>query len=269
MTAIVTLLPMDHAASTREVRSDGVCSSRYVASTGLNTALHTMMPSSAAMMMTSPGTPGRIATRPIIQTARSTPNTRSTLRCPMRAAIGRASRDPTSPPMLGTAKARPYCQAGNPKRPSIRTASSGSVAIIRPLTKIRLKNSGRSESLPRMYRHPSNRSPAFIFCADALCGFGSPAPMARTPHADSRKLTASATTVVTGPKMPISRPPIGGPSTTDDQFVDSKRAFAVSRSSLRTTDFTYAPLAALNAMSAAPSITATTRSWAKVSQPSA
>lgn len=141
--------------------------------------------------------------------------------------------------MLGTAKARPYCQAGNPYRPSIRTASSGSVALMRPLTRIELKNSGLSAELPKMHRQPSNSSP-LVRPADpfARSGLGSTWPIARIPVADSRKLTASATIVVTGPNTPISRPPIGGPSTTDDQFVDSKREFTVSRSSLLTNDFT-------------------------------
>jgi hypothetical protein len=54
-----------------------------------------------------------------------------------------------------------------------------------------------------------------------------------------------------------------------DQAVDSNRAFAASRSSGRTSAFRHAPLAALNVMSAAPTMTETTRSWAKLSQPSA
>jgi hypothetical protein len=213
------------------------------------------------MTMTSPAIPGRIATSPITQQDRSAPVTRMTRRCPNRAAIGRARRAPASPPMLGTAKARPYCQAGNPNRPSMRTASSGSVAMIRPLTRTELRNSGLSAALPRMQRQPSNSSPALRpFDAATRSGFASPPPIAPIPHADRRKLTASATTVVTGPNTPISSPPIGGPSTTDDQFVDSKRAFAVSRSPGCTRDLTKVPLAALNAMSAAPSITTTTSS---------
>ena len=40
------------------------------------------------------------------------------------------------------------------------TASSGPVAMIRPLTSIVLKNSGRSTGWARMQRHPPNRSPA-------------------------------------------------------------------------------------------------------------
>lgn len=58
--------------------------------------------------------PGRISTSPITQHERSTPVTSRTLRCPNRAASGRATRDPMSPPMLGTAKASPYCHAGKP-----------------------------------------------------------------------------------------------------------------------------------------------------------
>lgn len=100
-------------------------------------------------------------------------------------------------------------------------------------------------------------------------GSGSPPPIARSPHAESRKLTASATIVVTGPSAPISRPPSGGPSTIDVQFVDSKRALATSRFSGGSSDLTNAPLAALNAMSAASTTTDTTRSCTKLSSPKA
>lgn len=51
--------------------------------------------------------------------------------------------------------------------------------------------------------------------------------------------------------------------------MDSNRPFATSRSSGGTSDFKYAPLAALKAMSAAATTTETTRSWAKLSQPNA
>lgn len=271
ISAIQALLLIDQEARTRAVRSGGDCSSRYVEYSGLYTAQVKIKPNSTAITITSPATPGRIATSPITQQARAAPVTRMSLRCPKRAASGRAMRAPTSPPMLGTAKARPYCHAGNPNRPSIRTASSGSVAMIRPLTRIVLKKRGRSASLPRMQRQPSNRSADFRpgECPSACSGLASAPPIARIPHADSRKLTASATIVVTGPNTPISRPPIGGPSTREDQFADSKRVFAVSRSSGCTSDLTNAPLAALNAMSAAPSITATTSSCGKLSHPNA
>ena len=53
------------------------------------------------------------------------------------------------------------------------------------------------------------------------------------------------------------------------QVVDSNRAFATSRSSGRTSAFRQAPLAALKAILAAATMTDTTRSWAKLSQPSA
>ena len=172
--------------------------------------------------------------------------------------------------MQGTAKARPYCQGGNPNRPSISTASSGSAAMIRLLTRTVLKNSGLSSALPRMWRQPSNSSPFLRPAGRSACsGLGSVPPMARIPHADSRKLAASATMVVTGPNSPTSRPPSGGPSTMDVQLVDSKRAFATSRSSGRTNDFRHAPLADLNAMSAALTTTDTTMSCAKLSSPRA
>lgn len=52
--------------------------------------------------------------------------------------------------MQGTAKARPYCQGGKPSRPSISTAISGSEAMIRPLTRMLLMNTGLSSGLRRM-----------------------------------------------------------------------------------------------------------------------
>lgn len=53
------------------------------------------------------------------------------------------------------------------------------------------------------------------------------------------------------------------------QFVDSKRPFATSRSCRGTSDFRYAPLAAVKVRSAAATTTDTTRSWTKLSRPSA
>ena len=61
----------------------------------------------------------------------------------------------------------------------------------------------------------------------------------------------------------------GGPSTVEVQVVDSKRAFATSRSAGRTSPLRQAPLAALKAILAAATMTDTTTSWAKLSQPSA
>ncbi len=78
-----------------------------------------------------------------------------------------------------------------------------------------------------------------------------------------------ATTVTTGPNAAIAAPPSGGPSMVAVQVVDSKRPFATSRSSGRTSAFTHAPAAAVKAMSAAPTTIATTRSWGKESRPSA
>lgn len=80
--AIVPLLLTDHAASTRATRSGVVCSSRYVAYTGLNSPQVTIRPSSTPMTMTSPAIPGRIATRPIGHRARSTPVASRIRRCP-------------------------------------------------------------------------------------------------------------------------------------------------------------------------------------------
>ena len=149
------------------------------------------------------------------------------------------------------------------------TATSGAVARIRALTRIVLPNSGRSPGLVSTCRQPSSRSPARSPGAPVRRGRGSVPPIARMPAAESRKLAALASTVVTGPSRPIAAPPSGGPSAVAVQAVDSNRALATSRSPGGTSALTKAPLAALNAMSAAATTTATTSSWAKVSQPSA
>ena len=75
--------------------------------------------------------------------------------------------------------------------------------------------------------------------------------------------------VVTGPSSPIAAPPSGGPSMVAVQVVDSRRPLATSRSSGRHERLRQAPLAARNAMSAAPATTATTRSCANLSRPRA
>src|SRR6202041_2590459 len=80
---------------------------------------------------------------------------------------------------------------------------------------------------------------------------------------------ASITTVVTGPNSPIARPPSGGPIAVAVQVVDSNRALATIKSSGRTSTFRQAPLAAVNAILAAATMTETTRSWTKLSQPNA
>jgi hypothetical protein len=63
-----------------------------------------------------------------------------------------------------------------------------------------------------MYRHPSSRSPARSLGWSVRAGRGSPPPRARIPAAKSRWLTASASTVVTGPNKLIAALPSGGPS---------------------------------------------------------
>jgi hypothetical protein len=68
----------------------------------------------------------------------------------------------------------------------MRTASSGEVAMIRPLTRIVLKNSGRSAGWVSMYRHPSSSSPARSRGALVRTGRGSLPPIARIPTAESR-----------------------------------------------------------------------------------
>lgn len=140
---------------------------------------------------------------------------------------------------------------------------------IRPLTRMVLKNSARSAGCAKMQRHPSIRSAARSRRASLRTGCGSALPIARMARADSKKLTASATTVVTGPNSPIAAPPSGGPSAVAVQVVDSNRPLAAIRSAGGTRAFRNAPLAALKAMSAAPTMHDTTRSWAKLSQPSA
>jgi hypothetical protein len=120
------------------------------------------------------------------------------------------------------------------------TASSGAVAMIRALTVIVLKNSGRSAGWARMYRHPSGRSRTRSRAAPTRTGRGSLPPLARipaaqTPTAESRKLAALASTVVTGPNNPNAAPPSGGPSAVAVQVVDSNRPLARSRSSPCTT----------------------------------
>src|SRR5436190_12541997 len=67
----------------------------------------------------------------------------------------------------------------------------------------------------------------------------------------------------------MAAPPSGGPSTVEVQLVDSSRPFATSKSPAGTRALTQAPLADLKVMSAAPEMTDTISSWAKLSQPSA
>ncbi len=81
------------------------------------------------------------------------------------------------------------------------------------------------------------------------------------PSAESRWLSALATTVVTGPNRPIAAPPSGGPTATELQFVDSRRALAMSRSSGRTRALRKAPPAALKAILEAATTAETTSSW--------
>ena len=133
-----------------------------------------------------------------------------------------------------------------------------------------LDSSRRSVGVRKMNPQPSSSSPVLATVAGAArTGRSSSRPIARMPRADSRKLTALAATVVTGPKMPISAPPSGGPSRVAVQVVDSKRVLARSRCSRGTSDFRHEPLAAVNVMSAAATRTATRTSCPNRSQPSA
>jgi hypothetical protein len=78
MAAIVILLVTDHADSVRATPSVGTWSSRYAPSTGLNTPMQAISPSSTTMTSTSPLTPGWTNASPTGQQARSTPATRRT-----------------------------------------------------------------------------------------------------------------------------------------------------------------------------------------------
>ena len=120
-------------------------------------------------------------------------------------------------------------------------------------------------------RQPSSRSAARRRPGAGAAGSSSSSvrPIARSASAEPAKLTALATTVVTAPSAPIAAPPSGGPSAVAVQVVDSKRALATNKPSRSTKPFRNAPLAARNAMSAAPTTTETTTNWANVSHPSA
>src|SRR5260221_3993157 len=69
--------------------------------------------------------------------------------------------------------------------------------------------------------------------------------------------------------MPTAAPPSGGPSTVEVHVVDSNRALATMRFSGRTRDFTWAPLAVLNAIFAAATTADTASNCQKLSAPSA
>jgi hypothetical protein len=93
------------------------------------------------------------------------------LRAPSFRRLGQARADVVAK-KTGRGPGRPAGQPGvtleqvadpdiiEPRWLSMRTATSGEVAMIRPLTRIVLKNSGRSAGWLRMYRHSSSRSPA-------------------------------------------------------------------------------------------------------------
>ena len=55
-------------------------------------------------------------------------------------------------------KASPYCQAGNWYWPSRRTDRSGTVAMMRPFTRIELRNSRRNARSWRMNRQPLSQA---------------------------------------------------------------------------------------------------------------
>jgi hypothetical protein len=190
--ARVRFLLAPHAESTRATTSSGASSSRYVAISGLNVPIEVITQNWTAMTMTSPVTPGRMSAIPSGKHAPSVPETARTGRRPNRAASGEAIREPTIPPMHGTANASEYCQGANPNWPSIRTAISGSVARIRPPVRTEFRNRNRSTGCRRMYRHPTEisdmraRSPPPP-SATASDGRGSRAPpIAVMPSADSR-----------------------------------------------------------------------------------
>ena len=112
--------------------------------------MHKISPSSAAMTSSSPGTPGPMNTSQTGQQARTVPPTSMTRRRPNRSTARRESREPIRPPRHGTAKASPYCQGRKCSRPSMSTASSGSVAMISPLKNTLYQNWRRRVAWPRM-----------------------------------------------------------------------------------------------------------------------
>jgi hypothetical protein len=192
ITAMVRLLLTDQADRVRATRSAGVWSSRYAAYTGLNTPMQMSRPSWTAMTSSRPPAPGRTNASPMGQQARSVPAVRITGCRPYRATRRRDSREPRMPPTHGAAKARPYCHGANPRWASMRTEMSGSTAMIRPPTRIWLKNTGRSTGWVRMYRQPSDRSRARgpgcpgEPAAALRAGRDSLPPIAEIPAADSR-----------------------------------------------------------------------------------
>jgi len=84
-TAIDALVLIDQADRVRAIWWLGVCSSRYVASTGLYRLMLMMTASSTAITVTSPTAPGRTNARPISHIARKLPAVRKTRRSPQRA----------------------------------------------------------------------------------------------------------------------------------------------------------------------------------------
>lgn len=179
----------------------------------------------------SPPAPGITNASGSEQQARSVPATSSA----RRRSIRRARREPSRPPTHGTPNATAYANGENPSSPSISTAISGAVAMIRAATSTWLRNSARSVRSAKMNRQPSN-SP-WRRTVDLGAGRGSSLPIARRPSAESAKLAAFATTVTTGPRTPIAAPPSGGPRIVAVQVVDSKRALATSSASRETIDF--------------------------------
>ena len=119
------------------------------------------------------------------------------------------------PPTHGGPNASAYSSGEKPSSPSIRTAISGAVAMISAVDQDRVEEQRRAASAsPRMNRQPVEQSPARSRPRPAR---GARARLSRRrsrarPSADSAKLAALATTVVTGPSRPIAAPPSGGPS---------------------------------------------------------
>ncbi len=182
---MAALVLTDHAVRVRATRSGAMCSSRYVATTGLNTAQQVTSPNWTTITSTIPGSPGWTNASQKGQHTRSAPAARSTARCPNRGTSRRASRAPMRPPTQGSANTSPYRHGVNPRRPRRRTARSGSVAITRPLKKTTLRNSRRSGRWARMSRHPSSRSAGRSRVAAPRRAAPVP-PIARTNTADSR-----------------------------------------------------------------------------------
>lgn len=118
-----------------------------------------------------------------------------------------------------------------------------------------------------MYRHPDVTSAERRCPSGRAAGRGSGVRMRRMPSAEPRKLSASIPIAAVTLSHDTSRPPSGGPALLVTQNAVSNRAFAATRCSAGTSDFRFAPLAALKAMPAVVCTIPTTQSCGYVRRP--